>query len=222
MWCSFDWIWSGVQGVQIVCTVAHWQAQEFATLHGNVFIQALTAPSSVAGAAGPGPPSPPLSAVAAGAISRLQWTLKAVTADLILVDCFLDWRPTQRDRIRFLLWWQALDAALAPQLVEQELTRFNRDEQAAFCSCFHTGQNVSFCLQDGMHSVSQWRVHGNFAISGARLPFNKTKEPNGPVTTAHIENWIALVTAAYHRSKDRKIWQTRISQGKSRWWHRKT
>ncbi len=28
MRCSFDWIWSGVQGVQITCTIA--QAQEFA------------------------------------------------------------------------------------------------------------------------------------------------------------------------------------------------
>ena len=28
MRCSFDWIWSGVQGVQIACTIA--QAQEFA------------------------------------------------------------------------------------------------------------------------------------------------------------------------------------------------
>jgi hypothetical protein len=48
MRCSFDWIWSGVtvQGVHIACTIA--QAQEFATssLHGNVFIQASTAPSA--------------------------------------------------------------------------------------------------------------------------------------------------------------------------------
>ncbi len=86
--------------------------------------------------------------------------------------------PTRQDSI--LLWWQALDAALALPQVEQELTRFNRDEQAAFCSWFHTGQNVSFYPQDGMHTVSRWRVHGNFVISGARLPFNKTKDPNGP------------------------------------------
>ena len=46
---SFDWILSGVQGVQIACTIA--QAQELATLHGNVFIQASTAPSAAAGAA---------------------------------------------------------------------------------------------------------------------------------------------------------------------------
>jgi hypothetical protein len=55
---SFDWIWSGVtvQGVHIACMIA--QAQEFATLHGNVFIQALTAPSAAAaaGAGGPGTP----------------------------------------------------------------------------------------------------------------------------------------------------------------------
>jgi hypothetical protein len=72
MRCSFDWIWSGVtvQGVHIACTIA--QAQEFATLHGNVFIQASTAPSEAAGAGGPGTPPPPLSSVAAGAISRLQ------------------------------------------------------------------------------------------------------------------------------------------------------
>ena len=56
MRCSFDWIWSGVtvQGVHIACTIA--QTQEFATLHGNVFIQALTAPSAAAGAGGPGTP----------------------------------------------------------------------------------------------------------------------------------------------------------------------
>jgi hypothetical protein len=53
--------------------------------------------------------------------------LEAVTANLILVDSFLDWRPTQRDKIRFLLWWLALDAALAPPLMQQELTQFNRD-----------------------------------------------------------------------------------------------
>jgi hypothetical protein len=70
MQCSFDWIWSGVQGVQTACTIA--QAHEFATLHGKVFIQASTAPSAAAGAGGPGAPSPPFSAVAAGAISRLQ------------------------------------------------------------------------------------------------------------------------------------------------------
>ena len=70
MRCSFDWIWSGVQGVQIACTIA--QAQELATLHGNVFIQASTAPSAAAGAGGPGTPSQQLSSVAAGAISRLQ------------------------------------------------------------------------------------------------------------------------------------------------------
>jgi hypothetical protein len=59
----------------------------------------------------------------------LQGTLKEVTADLILVDSFLDWLPIQCDKIRFLLWRQALDAALAsaPPPVEQELTRFNRD-----------------------------------------------------------------------------------------------
>ena len=72
MRCSFDWIWSGitVQGDHIAFNVA--QAQEFATLHGNLFIQASTAPSAAAGADGPGTPSPPLSSVAAGAISRLQ------------------------------------------------------------------------------------------------------------------------------------------------------
>ncbi len=54
MLCLFDWIWSGVtvQGVHIACTIA--QTKEFATLHGNVFIQALTAPSAAAGAAAPG------------------------------------------------------------------------------------------------------------------------------------------------------------------------
>ncbi len=72
MLCSFDWIWSGVtgQGVHIACTIA--QAQEFATLHGNVFIQASTAPSAAAGAGGPGMPLPLLLSVAAVAISRLQ------------------------------------------------------------------------------------------------------------------------------------------------------
>jgi hypothetical protein len=97
--------------VHIACTVA--QAQELATLHGNLFIQASTAPGRRRRCS----------------CQWLQGTLKAVTADLILVDSFLDWRPTQRNRIRFLLWWQALDAALAsaPPLVEQELTRFNRD-----------------------------------------------------------------------------------------------
>jgi hypothetical protein len=49
-------------------------------------------------------------------ISRLQCALKAVTADLILVDSFLDRRPSQHDMIRFLLWWQALDAALARKI----------------------------------------------------------------------------------------------------------
>ncbi len=74
MRCSFDWIWSGltVQGVHIACTIAQAQPEEFATLHGNVFIQASTAPSAAAGAGGPGTTSLPLSSVAAGAISRLQ------------------------------------------------------------------------------------------------------------------------------------------------------
>ena len=68
MRCSFDWIWGGVtvQGVHIACTIA--QTQEFATLHGNVFIQASTAPSAAAGVGGPGTPSPLLLSVAAGNI----------------------------------------------------------------------------------------------------------------------------------------------------------
>ncbi len=72
MQCSFDWIWNGVtvQGVHIACMIA--QAQEFATLHCNVFIQASTAPSAAAGATGPWTPSQLLSSVAAGAISGLQ------------------------------------------------------------------------------------------------------------------------------------------------------
>ncbi len=66
MRCSFDWIWSGVtvQGVHIACTVA--QAQEFAILPGNLFIQASTAPSAEAGAGGPGTASPLLLSVVAG------------------------------------------------------------------------------------------------------------------------------------------------------------
>ncbi len=81
-------------------------------------------------------------------------------------------------------------------------------------------QDRKFCFTCKME-CTQYHSEGFTAISGARLPFNKTKETNGPVTPAHIENWIALVTAEHHRSKDHKIWQTRISQGKSRWWHRK-
>ncbi len=53
-------------GVHIACTIA--QAQEFATLHGNIFIQASTAPSAAAGAGGPWTPSPLLLSVAAGSI----------------------------------------------------------------------------------------------------------------------------------------------------------
>ncbi len=49
------------EGVHIACQRTIAQAQEFATLHGNVFIQASTAPSAAAGAGGPGTPSPPLS-----------------------------------------------------------------------------------------------------------------------------------------------------------------
>ncbi len=68
MRCSFDWIWSGVtvQGVYIACMIA--QAQEFATLHGNVFILVSTATSAAAGAGGPWTPSPLLLSVAAGNI----------------------------------------------------------------------------------------------------------------------------------------------------------
>ncbi len=70
MRCLFDWIWSGVtvQGVHIACTIA--QAQEFAALHGQVFIHAspATAPSAAAGAGGPWTPSQLLLSVAAGII----------------------------------------------------------------------------------------------------------------------------------------------------------
>ncbi len=70
MRCSFDWIWSGVtvQGVHIACTIA--QAQEFATLHGNVFIQASTAPSAAAGRR-------PLDAIAAALVSGGRGDFKA-------------------------------------------------------------------------------------------------------------------------------------------------
>ncbi len=52
-------------GVHIAFTVAQ---QEFATLHGNLFIQASTAPSAAAGVGSPGTPSPLLLSVAAGNI----------------------------------------------------------------------------------------------------------------------------------------------------------
>ncbi len=50
-------------------------------------------------------------------------------------------------------------------------------ELAAVCSWFHTGQNVSLYLQDGMHSVSQWRVCSNlnFAIYAPACPLTKQR-----------------------------------------------
>ncbi len=113
--------------------------------------------------------------------------------------------------------------ALRPP-VEQELTWFKRDFFWTGGLLFLVPYRTECFVVPARWKVLSITMKGMRQLRDfwARLSLNKTKEPNGPITPAHIENRIALVTAAHHRSWDRKIRQTRISHGKSKWWHRKT
>ncbi len=81
---------------------------------------------------------------------------------------------------------EASRMAPMPQVAQAELTA-----QTALCPWFHTGQDVSFYLQNGMHSdsVSRWRIRGKFEIPSANLWKSAWPKCSGKSSRLRKEKW---------------------------------